>query len=154
PAEVFVCAADGSGERRLTDLNREWKGEVALSSPERFRFERAGYRLDAWLMRPAGFEPGRRYPLLLNIHGRPATQYGHTFFDELQVYAGAGYAVLFMNPRGSQGYGEGFTRSITRDWGHEDHADLMAGVDEALRRYDFVDPQRLGVMGGSYGGYM
>jgi dipeptidyl aminopeptidase/acylaminoacyl peptidase len=154
PPEVFVCRADGTGERQLTDLNREWKGEVALARPERFRFERAGFTIDGWVMAPFGRKAGRRYPALLNVHGGPTTQYGHRFFDEFQVYAGAGYAVLYLNPRGSRGYSEAFARAVVGDWGGGDYADLMAGLDEALRRFDFLDPGRLGVMGGSYGGFM
>jgi acylaminoacyl-peptidase len=154
PNEVFVCNADGGGERQLTDLNRAWKQEVALSRPERFTYERAGYTLDCWVMKPFGFSPGRRYPALLNIHGGPATQYGHTFFDEFQVYAGAGYVVIFTNPRGSQGYGEAFCRAVIRDWGGCDYEDVMAGLECALRHCDFIDPERLGVMGGSYGGFL
>jgi dipeptidyl aminopeptidase/acylaminoacyl peptidase len=154
PAELFVCAADGSGERRLTDLNRDWKREVALSRPERFRFERAGFTVDGWIIKPFGFEPGRRYPLLLNVHGGPHAQYGYPFFDEFQVQAGAGYAVLYTNPRGSQGYGEAFTRAVVGDWGGGDAADVLAGLDEAVRRFDWIDPERLGLLGGSYGGFM
>jgi len=154
PAALFLCQADGSHERQLTDLNRAWKAEVALSRPERFRYERAGYELDGWIVKPSGFEPGQRYPALLSIHGGPHTQYGHSFFDEFQIYAGAGYAVIFTNPRGSQGYGEGFTRAVIGDWGGGDFADVMAGMDEALRRYPFIDPERLGVLGGSYGGFL
>jgi dipeptidyl aminopeptidase/acylaminoacyl peptidase len=154
PAEVFVCRADGTGERQLTDLNREWKGTVVRARPERFRFERAGFTVDGWVMAPFGREAGRRYPVLLNIHGGPASQYGHRFFDEFQVYAGAGYAVVYVNPRGSRGYSEAFARAVVGDWGGGDYADVMAGLDEALRRYDFLDPSRLGVLGGSYGGFM
>ena len=154
PAEVFVCGADGGDERRLTDLNRAWVESVALSAPERFRFTRAGFELDVWVMRPAGFGAGQRYPTLLNIHGGPHAQYGHNFFDEFQVYAGAGYAVVYTNPRGSQGYGEAFTQAVVGDWGGGDYADVMAALDEALARYPFIDPERLGVLGGSYGGYM
>ena len=154
PAEIFVCAADGSGERPLTDLNREWKREVALSRPERFRFERAGFTVDAFVMKPFGFAAGRRYPLLVNVHGGPHAQYGLSFFDEFQVQAGAGYAVLFTNPRGSQGYGETFTGAVVGDWGGGDSADVLAGLDAALARYDWIDPQRLGLLGGSYGGFM
>ncbi|HSB73071.1 MAG TPA: S9 family peptidase [Candidatus Methylomirabilis sp.] len=154
PAEVFTCEPDGTGERQLTDLNGAWKAEVALSRPERFAFERAGQRLDGWVMKPFGHVPGTRYPALLNVHGGPHTQYGHNFFDEFQVYAGAGYAVIYTNPRGSQGYGEAFTRAVIGDWGGEDFADVMAGLDEALRRYDFIDAERLGVLGGSYGGFL
>jgi dipeptidyl aminopeptidase/acylaminoacyl peptidase len=154
PPEVFVCRADGSGERRLTDLNRGWRAEVALARAERFRFERAGFTIDGWVMPPVGLEPGRRYPALLNVHGGPASQYGHRFFDEFQVYAGAGYAVVYLNPRGSRGYDEAFARAVVGDWGGGDYADVMTGLDEALRRFAFLDPGRLGVMGGSYGGFM
>jgi dipeptidyl aminopeptidase/acylaminoacyl peptidase len=154
PAEVFLCHADGGGEKQLTDLNRAWKAEVALSQPERLRYERDGRQLDCWVMKPYGFEAGQRYPALLNIHGGPHTQYGHNFFDEFQVYAGAGYVVIYTNPRGSQGYGEDFTRAVIGDWGGGDFADVMAGLDEALRRCDCIDPERLGVMGGSYGGFL
>jgi dipeptidyl aminopeptidase/acylaminoacyl peptidase len=154
PAEIFVCGADGRGERPLTDLNREWKREVALSRPERFRFERAGFTVDGFVMKPFGFVAGRRYPLLVNVHGGPHAQYGLSFFDEFQVQAGAGYAVLFTNPRGSQGYGEAFTGAVVGDWGGGDSADVLAGLDGALARYDWIDPQRLGLLGGSYGGFM
>ncbi len=154
PAEVFLCHADGTGEKPLTDLNRLWKAEVALSPPERLRYERDGRQLDCWVMKPYGFESGQRYPALLNIHGGPHTQYGHNFFDEFQVYAGAGYVVIYTNPRGSQGYGEAFTRAVIGDWGGVDFADMMAGLEEALRRCDCIDPERLGVLGGSYGGFL
>jgi dipeptidyl aminopeptidase/acylaminoacyl peptidase len=154
PAEVFLCQPDGAGEKPLTDLNRAWKAEVVRSRPEHFRYERDGYQLDAWVMRPLSCKPIERYPALLNIHGGPHTQYGHNFFDEFQVYAGAGYVVIYTNPRGSQGYGEAFTRAVIGDWGGGDFADVMAGLDEALRRYDCIDPQRLGVLGGSYGGFL
>ena len=154
PAEVFLYHADGSGEQQLTDLNRAWKAEVALSQPQRLQYERAGYQLDCWVMKPYGFTPGKRYPTLLNIHGGPHMQYGQTFFDEFQVYSSAGYVVIYTNPRGSQGYGEAFMRAVIGDWGGGDFADVMAGVDTALQQCDFIDPQRLGVMGGSYGGFL
>jgi dipeptidyl aminopeptidase/acylaminoacyl peptidase len=154
PPEVFLCHPDGTGEKQLTDLNRAWKAEVALVRPERWRYERAGYTLDCWVMKPYGYEPGQRYPALLNIHGGPHTQYGHNFFDEFQVYAGAGYAVIYTNPRGSQGYGEAFTRAVHGDWGGGDFADMMAGLEVALRQCPFIDPERLGIMGGSYGGFL
>jgi dipeptidyl aminopeptidase/acylaminoacyl peptidase len=154
PAEVFVCGADGGDERRLTDLNRAWVESVTLSAPERFRFTRAGFELDVWVMRPAGFVAGQRYPTLLNIHGGPHAQYGHNFFDEFQVYAGAGYAVVCTNPRGSQGYGEEFAQAVVGDWGGGDYADVVAALDEAVARYPFIDPERLGVLGGSYGGFL
>jgi dipeptidyl aminopeptidase/acylaminoacyl peptidase len=154
PAEVFICLADGGDERQLTQMNRSWTEDVALASPERFRFTRESVEIDCWVMRPAGFVPGQRYPTLLGIHGGPHAQYGHNFFDEFQVYAGAGYAVIYTNPRGSQGYGEAFAQAVVGDWGGGDYADVMAALDEALRRHAFIDPERLGVLGGSYGGFL
>ncbi len=154
PAEIFVAAADGTGERRVTDLNGPWRQEVFLSAPQRFRFRRAGFEVEGWVMKPFGAAEGVRGPALLNIHGGPHTQYGYQFFDEFQVYAGAGHAVVYVNPRGSQGYGEAFTRAVLRDWGGGDFADVMAGLDEAVRRSPFIDPERMGVLGGSYGGFL
>jgi dipeptidyl aminopeptidase/acylaminoacyl peptidase len=134
PAELFVADAHGRAGQALTDLNRAWKAEVVRARPERFRYQRGGQSIDGWIVRPHGFEPGRRYPTLLTIHGGPHTQYGHGFFDEFQTYAGAGYAVIFTNPRGSAGYGERFGRAVIGDWGGVDFADVLAGLDEALPR--------------------
>jgi len=150
-----------SGERRLTEAGRSFSEARELVEAERFTAVSAdGSEVDAWIMRPAGFEPGRRYPVLLNVHGGPFAQYGSRFLDEFQVYAGAGYVVLFSNPRGSSGYSEAWGRAIRGPsnggpgWGSVDFEDLMAVTDEALRRFDFCDPERLGVLGGSYGGFM
>jgi dipeptidyl aminopeptidase/acylaminoacyl peptidase len=155
PAELY------SGEHRLTEMARSFAEDVELADPERFTAVSAdGSEVDAWVIRPSGFEPGSCYPVLLSIHGGPFTQYGNTFFDEFQVYAAAGYVVVYANPRGSSGYSEGWGRAIHGPvdegpgWATVDYEDLMAVVDEALRRFDFCDPERLGVLGGSYGGYM
>jgi dipeptidyl aminopeptidase/acylaminoacyl peptidase len=119
-----------------------------------------GSEVDAWIMRPAGYEQGKKYPTLLNVHGGPYGQYGVGFFDEFQVYCGAGYAVVFSNPRGSSGGSEDWARAIRGPgepgpgWGSVDYEDCMAVVDEAVRRFDCVDADRLGIIGGSYGGYM
>ena len=161
-AELFSCeAAAPAAERRLTAVGDDFAAGRELAAAERFTaVSRDGSEVDAWVMRPAGFEPGRRYPTLLNIHGGPFAQYGATFFDEFQVYCGAGYVVLFANPRGSTGSDEAWGRAIRGPgeagpgWGTVDFEDCMAVVDEALARFDFVDPERLGVIGGSYGGYM
>jgi dipeptidyl aminopeptidase/acylaminoacyl peptidase len=154
PTELFVCNADGSGERQLTHLNREWRGEVDLSVPERFTFHRAGFDIDAWVMKPVPFDPANRYPALLCIYGGPHREFADTYWHEAQVEAAAGYALIYVNPRGSQGYGEGFSRASVGDWGGGDFVDLMSGVDEAVRRCRFIDAERLGVIGISYGGFM
>src|SRR5262249_47373022 len=85
PPEVFLATADGGGERRLTRLNDDWRGQVRLSAPEHFEYERDGVAIDGWVMKPFGWTPGHKYPALLNIHGGPHTQYGFGFFDEFQV---------------------------------------------------------------------
>ena len=158
-SELF--AHEASGARRLTHVGDAFAAGRELVAPERFTATSPdGTEVEAWIMKPAGARAGVRYPLLLNIHGGPFTQYGNRLFDEFQVYAGGGYAVVYCNPRGSSGYSEAWGRAIRGPgeagpgWGTVDYDDCMAVVDEALRRFDFVDPERLGVMGGSYGGYM
>jgi dipeptidyl aminopeptidase/acylaminoacyl peptidase len=154
-SELFV------GDRKVTEVGRTFVEARALPAPERFvAISPDGSEVEAWIMKPAGFEEGKKYPLLLNVHGGPFSQYGNKFFDEFQVYAGAGYAVVYSNPRGSSGYSEAWGRAIRGPvsggpgWGTVDYEDCIAVVDEALKRFEFVDPDRLGVMGGSYGGFM
>jgi dipeptidyl aminopeptidase/acylaminoacyl peptidase len=149
--ELFI------GDRQVTNLT----GDRAFCAAERFTaVSKDGTEVDAWLMRPPDFDPAKRYPVLLNVHGGPFTQYGTGFFDEFQVYAGAGYAVLFSNPRGGSGYSEEWGRAICGPivggpgWGTVDYEDVLGVVDTALQKYDFLDPDRLGMIGGSYGGFM
>ncbi|HEU4840959.1 MAG TPA: S9 family peptidase [Ilumatobacteraceae bacterium] len=119
--------------------------------------------IDAWIMRPDGFEARRRYPVLLNVHGGPFTQYGETFFDEAQMQAAAGFVVLMSNPRGGSGRETSWGQAIMGPahptvpgpgWGSVDVDDVIAVLDGALARYRFCDPDRVGMLGGSYGGYM
>lgn len=139
-------------ERRLTSLNDEFRSGTELVEPERFTFDVDGTEIEGWVYLPAGTD---QVPLLLNIHGGPATQYGYGFFDEFQVYAGAGFGVVAINPRGSSGYGTDFVRAVVGKWQTEtppDIADFEAAVAAALEEFPRLDGSRKGVMGGSYGG--
>jgi len=155
PGDLFSCAPDGTDERRLTDLNKDLFAGVALSDAKHFTYAGADdWEIDGWIMEPVGREEGRRYPLALEIHGGPAGQYGFSFFHEFQVLAAQGFGVLFTNPRGSTGKGAAFTIANRSRWGEEDYRDLLAGVDAAIAGHAWIDPARLGVLGGSFGGYM
>ncbi|HEY9516028.1 MAG TPA: S9 family peptidase [Gemmatimonadaceae bacterium] len=154
PTELYVAGADGRNERRITRFNDALNQEIDWSSAERFTYKSVdGLEIEAWLMKPYGFEPGKKYPLVLYIHGGPHSAYGENWFDEFQNIAGAGMWVLYTNPRGSSGYGADFTYATRGRWGAEDYEDLMKAVDIVARRPD-VDSTRMGVSGGSYGGFM
>jgi dipeptidyl aminopeptidase/acylaminoacyl peptidase len=156
--EIYI----GTEARRVTNVGDAFGAGRELAEPERFTAVSAdGYEVDAWIVRPPGFKPGTPYPAVLTIHGGPFTQYGTGFFDEVQVYAGGGYVVLYSNPRGGSGYSEEHGRAIRGPlndagpgWGTRDYEDVIAVVDTALEKFDFIDPERLGVIGGSYGGFM
>ena len=152
PGELYELTPDGE-ERVLTDFNREIRSSGGLVRPEFFQVESApGVEVDTWVYVPDGEGP---FPVLLNIHGGPASEYGFYFFDEFQVYASAGFAVVASNPRGSEGRGQEWLRAVTgAGWGVVDMEDITAVVDEATRRDKRLDPSRLGIMGGSYGGFL
>lgn len=140
---------------RVTSANDELLSQRHVSLPERFTFSaEGGPEVDGWVIKPIGWEEGKKYPAVLEIHGGPMAMYSVGFFLEFQLLAAKGIGVIFTNPRGSEGYGQEFCAAIMSDWGNRDYADLMAGVDAALARFDWIDPDRLGVAGGSYGGYM
>ena len=144
----------GKSLKTVTDVNGELLRSRAIVTPERVEFTGAdGWKIEGWLMKPRGFDAAKKWPLVLEVHGGPHGAYGHGFFHEFQVLAGRGYAVLYTNPRGSHAYGEKFATACVGDWGGKDYEDLMAGVDHALS-LGWVDPKRLYVTGGSYGGFM
>lgn len=154
PTELYIANADGSGERKLTSFNEALNKEIAWSDAERITYKSVGgLEIEGWLMKPYGYEAGKKYPLALYIHGGPHSAYGENWFDEFQNLAGAGMFVLFTNPRGSSGYGADFTFATRGRWFAEDYEDLMKAVDIAAARPD-VDSTRMGVTGGSYGGVM
>jgi acylaminoacyl-peptidase len=143
-----------SGTIRLTDLNHEIMQEIAISEPRRIEFKGPdGWNIDGWVLPPAGYEPGSVYPAILHIHGGPSGVYGSAFSFHDQMLASHGMAVIYLNPRGSSSYGQAFTNAVVEDWGGKDYQDLMAGVDEVVR-LGIADPEKLGVTGWSYGGYM
>lgn len=162
PGDVWSCDLGVAGSatvplapRRLTQVNDGLLSSVALSAPETIHYRSVdGLEIEGWLMRPVGMQEGKKYPMVLEIHGGPHSAWGHAFFMEFQLLASLGYAVLYTNPRGSGNYGQDFTRTVAGDWGGMDYQDLMAAVDYALATYDFLDAGRLGVTGGSYGGFM
>ncbi len=151
-----LCTADlaGGDERRILAPNDDWLPEIALSKPE-YRPFRAddGELVDAWLMRPAATPDAGPPPLILEIHGGPHYPIGERFYFEFQRLAAQGYAVLYVNPRGSQGYGEHFASAVRGAWGERDAADLLQALDAALAA-GAGDPRRLGLTGVSYGAYM
>ena len=162
---IAFCASDTSdpgelhvimqgAEARLTDLN-PWLRERYIAQPEEHSFTAPdGWVLQGWLLKPPGFDASRAYPLVMEVHGGPHAEYGWAFFHELQILAGMGFLVFYVNPRGSDGYGELFRRAVVRDWGGKDYLDLMAALDQLIARTGYIDTTRMGIGGGSYGGYM
>lgn len=153
--DVAVVSVKGGDSRRLTNLSGDLLGQRSLGKVEEFWVNSSfdQQRVQAWIVTPPGFDPAKKYPLLLEIHGGPFAAYGPTFAAEPQLYAAAGYVVLYMNPRGSTGYGAAFGNAIHHAYPGHDYDDLMTGVDAVLAR-GYVDPQRLYVTGGSGGGVL
>lgn len=152
--EFYTSDINGQNERRLTTFNDALQKEVAFSDAEQFMYKSVdNLEIEGWLMKPYGYQPGRKYPLVLYIHGGPHSAYGEGWFDEFQSLAGGGFWILFTNPRGSSGTNGAFTNASRGDWGGKDYQDLMKAVDIAAARPD-VDSTRMGVTGGSYGGFM
>ncbi len=154
PADVAV-ARPGSEPRRLTRLNDDLLGNKQLATVEEIWFESSfdGRRIQGWVVKPPGFDPDKIYPLILEIHGGPFANYGDRFAAEIQLYAAAGYVVLYINPRGSTSYGEEFGNLIHHNYPGQDYDDLMSGVDAVISR-GFIDTKQLFVTGGSGGGVL
>ena len=156
PSEIFLsdAAAENAPRRQLTHLNDDLVKEVDLRPAERMWVDgAAGAKIDVFLVKPHGFDPSRKYPVILNVHGGPQDQWHDAFRGDFQLYSGAGYVTAFANPHGSVGYGQDFTAQISGDWGGAVFEDLMK-VTDALEKLPYVDGARLGAMGWSFGGYM
>jgi dipeptidyl aminopeptidase/acylaminoacyl peptidase len=155
PCELYLRRPDGS-ERRLTVIHERYLAQRRVAPFEEIVYRAPdGYETQGWVVRPPDFDPARHYPLAVHIHGGPHVMWGPGFrsmWHELQVMAASGYVVFFCNPRGAEGYGRAWRGAVERNWGWADQ-DILAGIDAVLARGG-VDPARIAVTGGSYGGYM
>ncbi|HEX7331871.1 MAG TPA: S9 family peptidase [Pyrinomonadaceae bacterium] len=155
PNEVWAGLGSLMPMRRLSAHNDSLLRSMRLVVPEEINFQSFdGTHIQGWIMRPPGCTSDRKCPLILSIHGGPHGMYGWSFNASFQAYAAQGYGVLYLNPRGSSGYGQKFSDGTINEWGGGDYRDLMAGVDDALKKNSWIDATRLGVTGGSYGGFM
>ena len=155
PPEVWAGLGTEVPMSRLSAHNDSLVRSLRFTPPEEFNFASFdGTQIQGWLMRPLGCSSDRKCPLILSVHGGPHGMYGWSFNPAFQVYVARGYGVLYLNPRGSSGYGQKFSDGTLNEWGGGDYRDLMAGIDEALKKNSWIDGDRLGVTGGSYGGFM
>ena len=157
PVELFAARiSNGKAEQgaRLTRINESVSNEVDIRPAESMWVEGSGgAKIHVFIVKPHGFDATKKYPLILNVHGGPQSQWSDAFRGDWQVYPGAGYVVAFANPHGSTGYGQDFTAAISGDWAGRVYEDLMK-VTDALEKQPYVDRNRMGAMGWSYGGYM
>jgi dipeptidyl aminopeptidase/acylaminoacyl peptidase len=157
PAEVYIAGPDGSALTQLTRHNAPLLSQLDLPKLEGFAFPGAdGHEVHGWLLRPPGFDPSQKYPVVFLIHGGPQGASHDEWHNRwnYQMFAAPGYAVVAINPRGSTGYGQQFTDQISQDWTGRVHEDLIKGLEHALRKYSFLDGSRVAAAGGSYGGFM
>ncbi len=140
-------------ENQITHFNDWIYDKRSISKPEAISFDTDGVTIHGWVMKPVNFDSNKKYPTILNIHGGPKTAFGETFFHEMQYWTNKGYGVIFCNPRGSDGKGNEFA-DIRGRYGSIDYEDLMNFTDFCIENYEFIDENRLGVTGGSYGGFM
>jgi dipeptidyl aminopeptidase/acylaminoacyl peptidase len=151
--DLFSVAADGT-QTRLTDVNQALWSKLNLTAPDEINYKSFdGRNIQGWIQKPPGFDPQKKYPMIINIHGGPHTAYGWVFDHEFQWMAARGYVVLYVNPRGSISYGQDFANIIQYHYPGDDYRDLMIGVDELIKR-GYVDEKKLGVTGGSGGGVL
>lgn len=152
--ELYSLDLESGEEKKLTGFNDQYLDSHAVIPPEAFRYEgKNGYTMEGYVIHPLGYEPGKKYPAVLEIHGGPKGVSGGVFFHEMQCLASDGYFVIFSNPRGSDGRGEAYA-DITEAFGRDDFADLMEFTDQALAHCPDIDEHRVGICGGSYGGFM
>lgn len=153
--EIFLYNSVNNITTQITNNNGHLLQKCLMQPAETFWFKSFdGLQIQGWLIKPALFEPAKKYPLILVIHGGPHNMFGYEFEDRMQLLSANGYGVLFINPRGSSGYGQALSSGCVLNWGGGDYKDLMTGVDAAINQNNWIDAERLGVTGQSYGGYM
>lgn len=153
--EIFRYSNEQKTSAQLTGNSNQLLSSCSLQTASTFWFTSFdNLPVQGWLIKPVAFEETRIYPLILVIHGGPHNMFGYEFEDRMQLLAANGYGVLFINPRGSSGYGQAFSKGCVNNWGGGDYKDLMAGVEAAIQNNSWIDAERLGVTGQSYGGYM
>lgn len=151
--ELYACDLHGKARRQLTGFNENFYAEKDIRSCKPCNFTQDDMKLYGWVLEPKDYDSAKSYPAILDIHGGPKTVYGEVYYHEMQVWANQGYFVFFMNPRGGDGRGNSFA-DIRGKYGTIDYDDLMKFTDEVLKMYPAIDASRVGVTGGSYGGFM
>src|SRR4030095_1325826 len=157
PNELYIADANVTNEKRVTNFNDGWIQQKKISMPERHSFTNSiGQAVEYWVMKPIGYEAGKKYPLLLEIHGGPAAMWGPgelSMWHEYQYFCSKGYGVVYCNPRGSGGYGENFLRGNIKDWGAGPTSDVITALDKSVAE-GWADTSKLLITGGSYAGYL
>ncbi|AYV65419.1 peptidase [Niallia circulans] len=155
PGDLYTLNLETGETKQITNVNKVFVETRGFSEAEPLQFtSRDGWDLHGWLMKPQGFKEGEKYPMVVEIHGGPHAMYANSYFHEFQTLTSNGFAVLYINPRGSHGYGQQFVDAVRGDYGGKDYEDIMDAIDYAIETFDFIDASRLAVTGGSYGGFM
>ena len=152
PEEIYSWES-GAEFRQITHVNEKLLQDTYVAAPHRVTVQSEGLDIDGWVLYPKDFQPDQKYPAILDIHGGPKCAYGEVYFHEMQVWASEGYFVLYCNPYGGDGRGNAFAAMADR-YGTTDYRNLMDFTDEVIRKFPAIDPGRLCVTGGSYGGFM
>ncbi len=157
PSDLFWCNSDGSNEKRLTTINKKFLDNHSIANTEAFTYQRDDIEFQGWIYLPSNHNGIDKLPVVIEIHGGPAVMWSpheKTLWHEWNTLVSSGYAVVFCNPRGSDGYGIDFRAGVFKNWGDDPGNDILLALDTALEKYPFLDNTRVAVTGGSYGGYM
>jgi len=153
PNEIYTTSIKNKNVTQLTNVNNKFLNEVKLVKGEEHWFDGANGRVHGWIIKPPDFDPSKKYPLLLVIHGGPQQMFGNAFRGDWQVFPSAGYVTMFTNPEGSPGYGQKYVEAISKDWGGNCYISLMKAIDYAIS-LGYIDQNKIAAYGGSFGGYM